>query len=293
MKELIFITILFIFNLSSSYSQRVDTTYFKSGRIKEIKAYEKEEFIKASSFKKNGHLAYRWNINERILASYDAISYQDTLIEYFKDKCSTYTIYQHYGNGPLFYIENYKNRTRHGSYEKYARNGQPLMKGQFANWKKVGIWTYYNSDGKEDRHIHWFHSNYNSEGISINYTIIPAFLLLLFIVIVGYVITRIHSYAWFYYFYSLISLLILVILYVLSSYLDPITLIELTVQIRPYIETILKSIFVLLIGISLTTSIMNKKTKVKLYISIPVLLLGIIIEFWLIIAFELSGIRVV
>lgn len=293
MRKLIFIQILFFFSLSNSYSQRIDTTSFKSGETKEIKEYKNEELIKASSFKKNGQLAYRWNIKERVLESFDAISYQDTLAEYFKDNCSEYTIYQHYGNGPLFRIENYLNRKRHGIYEKYERNGKLSVRGQFANWKKVGIWTYYSSEGKKDRHVHWFHSNYNSKGISIDYTIIPTFALLLFIVLVGYVITKIYSYAWFYYFYSISSFLILISLFVLSVYLDRSTLVELNAQIRPYLETILKSIFVFLIGISLVTTILRKKTNVKLYVSIPILLISITTELWLIVAFELAGIRVV
>ena len=81
-------------------------------------------------------------------------------------------------------IENYQAGNRHGTYQKFDRDGKLISEGQFDNWKKVGIWTYYDTFGNEDMHIHWFHHNFSDGGISINYTIIPVGLALLLIFVV-------------------------------------------------------------------------------------------------------------
>ena len=159
---------LFVFQLlmylftANTFAERMDTVYFSQNKIKEIKVFEDDKLIQATSFKKNGNIAYKWNINDRKIDSYDAISYEDTLIQYFKINCIEYTIYQHFGNGPLLYIENYKDQVRHGDFERYSTEGELTVEGQYDTWEKVGVWTYHDGEGKVDRHIHWFHHKANS-----------------------------------------------------------------------------------------------------------------------------------
>ncbi len=184
MKQTICILIVFVFTGLSSFGQVTDTTFYPTGQIREIKLIQGDKILQATAYKSDGQVKYQWDIEKKELKSFDAINYTDTLAEYFKSHCPDYTLYQHYGNGPIMEIENYQAGNRHGAYQKFERDGKLISEGQFDNWEKVGIWTHYDTFGNEDRHIHWFHHNYSDGGISINYTIIPVGLALLLILAV-------------------------------------------------------------------------------------------------------------
>ena len=142
-------------------------------------------------------------------------------------------------------IENYQANIRHGDYQKFDRDGKLISKGQFDNWKKVGIWTYYDTDGKTDKHIHWFHHNFSDGGISINYTIIPVFILLLLILTTLLLQLKYSSFSNFFISYSLITIGLFVTLFLVSALTSEQTMTTIATYIGKYLLPILTTLILI------------------------------------------------
>jgi len=267
-KQTIYILTIFIFAGLSSFGQVSDTSFYPTGQIQEVKLIQGAKILRATTYKPDGQVKYQWDIEKKELKSFEAISYLDTLVEYFKKECPDYTLYQHYGNGPLMEIENYQSNKRHGEYQKFDRDGKLISKGQFDNWKKVGIWTYYDIDGKADRHIHWFHHNFSDSGISIHYTIIPVFILLLLILTTLLLQLKYSSFSNFFISYSLVTIGLFVTLYLVSALASEQSKTTIASYIGKYLFPILTTLTLTMTVFSLTALIFKKRTGIKRIISI-------------------------
>lgn len=268
MKQTIYILTILIFLGLGSFGQVFDSSFYPNGKIREFKEIEDNKIIRATTYKLNGQIKYQWDIKNKELKSFDAISYEDTLVEYFTKNCPDYTLYQHYGNGPIREIENYKAGKRHGSYQKFDRDGKLVYKGQFDNWNKIGIWTSYDSNGNEDKQIHWFHHNYSDSGISINYTIIPVLLILLVIFTSLIWCSKFYSFSKFYISYSLITLGLFLILFLVSLLASDQIMDNIGTQIGKYLFPILITMTITMATFSLIALIFKKRTGIKRIYSI-------------------------
>ena len=268
MKQTIYILTILIFAGLNSFGQVSDTSFYPTGQIREIKLFQGDKTLQATTYKPDGQVKYQWDIEKKELKSFDAISYMDTLAEYFKKECPDFTLYQHYGNGPIMEIENYQANKRHGAYQKFDRNGKLISEGQFDNWKKVGIWTYYDTDGKTDRHIHWFHHNFSDGGISINYIIIPVFILLLLILTTLLLHLKYSSFSNFFISYSLVTIGLFVTLYLVSALASEQTMTTIASHIGKYLFPILTTLTLTMTAFSLTALIFKERTGVKRLFSI-------------------------
>jgi len=262
-KQTIYILTIFIFSELSLFGQVSDTLFYPTGQLREIKVIQGNKILIATTYKPDGQVKYQWDIEKKELKSFDAISYMDTLVEHFKRNCPDYTLYQHYGNGPLKEIENYKAGKRDGAYQQFDRDGKLISKGQFENWEKVGIWTYYDTDGKTDRHIHWFHHDFNDRGISINYTITPVFILLLLILTTLLLHLKYSSFSNFFILYSLVTIGLFVTLYLVSSLASEQTMTTIASHIGKYLFPILTTLTLAMTAFSLTALIFKERTGVK------------------------------
>ena len=292
MKQTICSLALFAFYGLSSFGQVADTSYYSTGLIREIKITQGDKILQATTYKPDGQVKYQWDIEKKELKSFDAISYLDTLAEYFKHNCPDYTLYQHYGNGPIMEIENYKASKRHGAYQEFDRNGKLISKGQFDSWKKVGIWTYYDADGNEDLHIHWFHHNFADEGISIKYGIIPVVITLLLIVTVLFLNLKYSSFSNFFISYSLVTIGLFISLYLIASLANEKAMTTIGTHFGKYLFPLLTSLVVTKTAFSLTALIFKKWTGVKRRFSIVFLITSIGLCFLLVSAYigsKLSG----
>jgi hypothetical protein len=266
-KQTICILIVFVFAGLSSFGQVTDTTFYPSGQIKEIKLIQGDKILQATVYKSDGQVKYQWDIEKKELKSFDAISYTDTLAEYFKSNCPDYTLFQHYGNGPIMEIENYQAGNRHGAYQKFDSGGRLISKGQFDNWGKVGIWTYYDTFGKEDHHIHWFHHNFSDGGISIDYTIIPVGLALLLIFAVLILFLKYSSFSNFFIAYSFVIIGLFVILYLVSSFASDQTVTTIRTHVGKYVFPMLTTLTLAMTSFSLTALAFKKRTGIKMRFS--------------------------
>lgn len=263
MKQTIYILTILIFTGLCSFGQVSDTSFYPTGQLREIKVIQGDKILRATTYKSDGQVKYQWDIEKKELKSFDAISYMDTLAEYFKSNCPDYTLYQHYGNGPIMEIENYQASKRHGDYQKFDRDGKLISKGQFDNWKKVGIWTYYDTEGKADRHIHWFHHNFSDGGISINYIIIPVFVLLLLILTTLLFQLKYSTFSNFFISYSLVTIGLFVTLYLVPAFASEQTMMTIATYIGKYLFPILTTLTLINVLFSLTALIFKKWTGVK------------------------------
>jgi hypothetical protein len=284
-KQTIYILTIFIFSGLSSFGQVSDTSFYPTGQIQEVKLIQGNKILRATTYKPNGQVKYHWDIEKKELKSFDAISYEDTLAEYFKKVCPDYTLYQHYGNGPIMEIETYQANKRHGEYQEFDRDGKLISKGQFDNWKKVGIWTYYDTDGKADRHIHWFHHNFSDGGISINYIITPVFILLLLILTTLILQLKYSSFSKFFILYSLLTIGLFVTLYLVSALASEQTMTTIASHIGKYLFPILTTLTLIMTAFSLTALIFKERTGVKRLFSILFFLTSIGLCLLLIIAY--------
>lgn len=267
-KKTIYILTILIFAGLGSFGQVSDTSFYPTGKLREIKVIKGNKILSALAFKPDGQIKYQWDIDKKELKSFDAISYMDTLAEYFKSNCPDYTLYQHYGNGPIMEIENYQANKRHGDYQRFDRYGKLISKGQFDCWEKVGIWTYYDTDRNEDKHIHWFHHNFSDGGISINYTIIPVFILLLFILTTLLLQLKYSTFSNFFISYSLVTIGLFVTLYLVSALASEKIMTTIASHIGKFISPILTTLTLTMTAFSLTALIFKERTGVKRLFSI-------------------------
>ncbi len=285
MKRILFILTFGYFAFSNAFGQYADTSYYQSRQLQDIKFYQGDKIVKAVTFKENGEEKYYWDIQKKILVSFDYISYMDTLAEYFKAHCPNYTLYQHYGNGPLRNIENYKDNVRHGAYIEYSKEGNIIAKGQFNNWEKTGIWTYYDDKGKADKHIHWFHHSFNEGGISINYTVMPVAVTLLLIIGSLFVFLKTATFSKYLISYSLFTTGLFILLFILGHVLSEKTLTAISTYTGKYFFPVLTTFVATMAILSLTALILKKKTGVKLVYSILFFVVSIGLGFILLSAY--------
>ena len=274
-KQTIYILVFFVLAGPSSSGQVSDTTFYPTGQIREIKLIQGDKILQATTYKSDGQVKYQWDIGKKELKSFDAISYTDTLAEYFKNNCPDYTLYQHYGNGPIMEIENYQAGNRHGAYQKFDRDGKLISEGQFDNWEKVGIWSYYDKFGKEDKQIHWFHHNFSDGGISINSTIIPVVLALLLILIALILFLKYSSFSTFFMSYSLVIIGLFVTLHLVGSFSTEQTMKTIGNHIGKYLFPVLTTLTLVMTAFSLTALLFKKRTGIRIGFSLLFLVTSI------------------
>ncbi len=283
-KVILILTILYL-AIPKAHGQQVDTSYYPSGQLRDIKFYQGDKIVKATTFKESGEEKYHWDIQKKILVSFDNIGYLDTLAEYFKQHSPDYTLYQHYGNGPLKNIENYKDNARYGDYIEYSREGNIIAKGQFKNWEKTGIWTYYDDKGKADKHIHWFHHSFNEGGISINYTVMPVAVTLLLIIGSLFVFLKKATFSKYFISYSIFTAGLFVLLFILGHVFSEETLIAISTSTGKYFFPVLTTFTATMAILSLTALIFKRKTGVRPVYSILFFVVSIGLGFILLSAY--------
>lgn len=288
MKKTFLILTLITFLALKGFGQIADTSFYPSGELKAIKLKQGDKIVRATIFKESGEEKYKWDIERKVLISYDAISYLDTLAEYFKSICPTYTLYQHYGNGPLRNIENFKDNVRSGEYVEYSRKGSMISKGQFKNWEKTGIWSYYDDKGKADKHIHWFHHSFHEGGISINYTVVPITVTVILIISSLFLCLRTLSFSSFFISYSLFTIGVFIVLYFIGHLLREETLLTFSAYTRKIFFPVMTTLVMTMLFCSLTALIIRRKTGVKPVYSISFLLISFGLGFVLLSAYMAS-----
>jgi len=209
MKKLYFILPVFLFFSIYTLGQDTLIKRFPDGRVQEMRILNGGEIIKATAYHilrvrdtdtvgtMEYWIKYSWDKPKKLIESYWEVEHADTLEMLFFKQCPDYTFKQHYGNGPLDYTENYKNKVRDGDYEKYDEKGALIVKGKYSNWKKVGIWKFYDEKGNTERVIMTNGDSYD-HGISINYTIIPSTISIFIVLILGLFISKRYGYKNFY-----------------------------------------------------------------------------------------------
>ncbi len=271
---------------------QVDTSFYSPGKIKDIRVLNKGQIIRATVYKLDGQVKYSWSMEEKKLESFDALTYLDTLSEYFREHCRDYTLRQHYGNGPLMEIENYKDNKRDGPFEQFDISGRRISKGQFSVWKKVGIWTYYDDKGNRDRHIHWFHHNYYEGGISIDYLVIPIILTLVLIGVSIFLILKYSRFSSFYYYYSVFTITIFVILFSMGFWLSDSAKTLVARSIGNYFFPVLSTLSGIMVAASLA-ALTTRRAGVKTVWAFLFLLIGLGFCYLLFVSYiysQLSGV---
>ena len=281
LRKLLFILILIPILSNTLLGQVIDTAFYSNGQIKAIKTLIDNTIKSAVAYKENGEIAYEWDIDKKTLSSYTAITIQDTLANYFKANCPVYTKRQHFGNGPLMEIENYNHKVRHGDYKSYDRTGNLTAEGQFTQWKKTGIWTYYNSSGEKDRHIHWFHHNYNDKGISIGYTFIPVLITLSLILLSFWISHRYFKLSQIMISFSILTLSIYLFLFIIGWVIPKESAKVVGATFRDYFFPVLTTLTVINVLITSILMMFKKLTGISRKVSIPFFAISLILVFTL------------
>jgi hypothetical protein len=228
----------FLFSLAflfTIYSRGQDSIIkrFPDGRIEEISVMVNGNIVKASAY----HLIrvrstdtigtieyspkYSWDKQTKVIESYWTIDDSDKLEMLFFKQCPNYTLKQHRGDGPLFFIETYKNKIRDGKCSSYDETGKLIVEGQYTNRKKTGVWKYYNEKGNTECVI-MINGSDNDYGISINYTIAPTLIAIILTLFSGIFISRRYGYKTFYINFCRGVLIFCIILLFIARYIGQI-----------------------------------------------------------------------
>ncbi|WP_299701669.1 hypothetical protein [uncultured Pontibacter sp.] len=254
----------------------VDTlyTYHPNGNVKAMQVVRAGEVVSEMAYLENGGRKHTWDLQKNVVYSYNSFGDMgDSSAAYFLERSPSYTIYQYYGDSPsLKHIERYKDNIRHGKSQYFHRNGQLEAEGEFSNWEKVGIWTYGTENGSRDIHWHIINHGYYEKGISVFYTIVPFLLILSLLLIFGYRYFKRGQYP---YFYKLAAIL-------------PFALFALwTIAIAALGEAaaifvMMQTATVVLVLLSLLNVIWAKRLRVKRYVSLPLVFVGLFFYVFLI-----------
>jgi hypothetical protein len=225
-----FVCLLLLCISARLFAQDTIRTFLPDGKVKELKIVVKGELVQAAEFHEvrvkstdtigtmEYSARYRWDKRTKTIESYWSVDEDDSLEEVFFKACPEYTMKQHYGSGPLMYIEHYKNGLRDGDYETYDELGRLTEKGQFANGNKTGVCKYYDENGNVVDYTLILSGNYSEHGISINHTIVPMGLTLFIIIVLSLIITRRSGYKKFYLLYSPVVIGLFVLLFIYASF---------------------------------------------------------------------------
>ena len=285
------IIFLFTILLQAINSDAQDTlkTNYPNGKLKSLQIKSGGKTIEAWQYLENGELKNRWSISEKTIESFYSLEPDDSLFVVFKSLTPAYTIKQHYGRGPIFMIENYRNGERHGPFLEYYRNGKLKTKGQFSHYKKVGIWKYYDELGNQESTI-LINGSYNARGISINYTIFPVLTILLLLGICWYLFIDLIGYRKFYLTLSFGTLAFFALLFLFGSqyFFDKIGL-----PLRNVFPAIISTFIGAMILLSVVNLFLFKKLKVRIWASLLFLISAILMALLLAIAYMMAGLRII
>lgn len=258
------------------FARHTDSTFYEEGTLRTVQTYEEETPLFGADYTSMGVMKHRWDYRTGVLVSFNTINLDDTLINDFQETVPRYTLYQHYGPGPLMEIETYVENVRHGPTISYDRDGCLNREGQFTQWEKTGIWTYYDDLERPDRRIHWFHPHYNQRGISLDNVVIPiGGSLLFFGVLLGFV-SLLDSYRTAFYFAGGIALGTVNQWLVEALFFRDAPLLFFQPNIQSYMPALLPTLMGILTLLSLITLFFHKKKGIELGVIGGFLIFGLI-----------------
>lgn len=274
MKIQIQILILILFN-TILFGQNSKKSYYENNQLKNLEIYQNNKIVKGYHYSVKGELLYKWNLKNKTIESFTALQSEDSLAEKFFQICPSYRIIQHSGIGPIFYIENYKNKERNGKYTEFDTLGKVVKEGNFEKWKKVGVWKYLDRDGKYENTI-IINGDYNEKGVSIEKTIIPFIIICIVLVILGVFISRKYSFKKFYLIFCTLTYSLFLILMLFGKYISK----KINNKTLHIIQDYFPLIIMIFLSLSMILSIINiifpKKNEVSRKKAVVLFIIGLL-----------------
>jgi antitoxin component YwqK of YwqJK toxin-antitoxin module len=269
------ILILILFN-TILFGQNSKKSYYENNQLKNLEIYQNNKIVKGYHYSVKGELLYKWDLKNQTIESYTALQKKDTLAEKFFEICPSYKIIQHAGIGPLFYIENYKNRERDGKYTEFDTLGRIIVEGNFKKWEKVGIWKYLNKDGNYENTI-IISGNYDERGISIQKTILPFIIIFFTLLILGIIIIRKYSYKTYYQSIYIFTYSIFLFIMLFGNYISKQINNKTLHIIRDYFPLFILILLCLTIILSIINIFFSKKVGVSRKKAIVIFVIGFLL----------------